>query len=382
MTDVPFEPAVELAQQIRDRQIGCLELLDAYLDHVQQFNPQVNDIVVLDADRARERARRADAALARGEAWGAAARRTDDVQGAVRRRRTADDVRLPTVEEQHRCRGRGGDPASEGRGAVIFGKTNVPMGLADFQSYNDVCGTTNNPWDLQRTPGGSSGGSAAALASGMTALEIGSDMGGSIRNPAHFCRPFGHKATWGLLPFRGHVPPVGLARLLQEVWRADRADHGNARLRARPAVFFLPDNQRGWGSAAVFPAGLLGRSGGLRLPAVHSGAGRPGCRRPAHRGSDHRAGVRRPQTHRPCQAARRHRFRLHPSPGLLLTRCPSGQPGRIADYPGAARCVGSPRSTTGPPTVDRPIVVIRAIFQGDPAAPVNDTRVGQTTGGA
>lgn len=367
MTDVLFEPAVELAQQIRDRQIGCLELLDAYLDHVQQFNPHVNAIVVLDADRARERARRADAALARGEAWRAAARRTDDLQGAVRRRRTAEDA----VAIQR----------LKAAGAVIFGKTNVPMGLADFQSYNDVCGTTNNPWDLQRTPGGSSGGSAAALASGMTALEIGSDMGGSIRNPAHFCRPFGHKATWGLLPFRGHVPPVGLARLLQEVWRADRADHGNARLRARPAVFFLPDNQRGWGFAAVFPAGLLGRSGGLRLPAVHSGAGRPGCWRPAYRGSDHRAGVRRPQNHRPCQASRRRRFRLHPSTGLL-TRCPSGQPGRIADYPGAARCVGSPRSTTGPPTVDRPIVVIRAIFQADPAAPVNDTRVGQTTGGA
>ena len=96
-------------------------------------------------------------------------------------------------------------------GAVVFGKTNVPLRLADFQSYNDIYGTTSNPWNPQRTPGGSSGGSAAALASGMTTLEIGSDIGGSIRNPAHFCGVFGHKPTWGLLPPRGHATPGILA---------------------------------------------------------------------------------------------------------------------------------------------------------------------------
>ena len=92
-------------------------------------------------------------------------------------------------------------------GAVIFGKTNVPLRLADFQSYNDIYGTTNNPWDKGRTPGGSSGGSAAALAAGLTGLETGSDIGGSIRNPAHFCGVFGHKPTWNLLPPRGHAMP-------------------------------------------------------------------------------------------------------------------------------------------------------------------------------
>jgi amidase len=90
-------------------------------------------------------------------------------------------------------------------GANVFGKTNVPIRLADFQSYNAIYGTTNNPWDHARTPGGSSGGSAAALAAGMTGLEIGSDIGGSIRNPAHFCGVFGHKPTWGLVPPRGHA---------------------------------------------------------------------------------------------------------------------------------------------------------------------------------
>ena len=92
-------------------------------------------------------------------------------------------------------------------GVNIFGKTNVPLALADFQSYNDIYGTTNNPYDLTRGAGGSSGGSAAALAAGLTGIEIGSDIGGSIRNPAHFCGVFGHKPTFNLLWTRGHSPP-------------------------------------------------------------------------------------------------------------------------------------------------------------------------------
>ncbi len=96
-------------------------------------------------------------------------------------------------------------------GAVVFGKTNVPLNLADFQSYNDIYGQTNNPWDLSRSPGGSSGGSAASLASGFAAMEIGSDIGGSIRTPAHFNGVFGHKPTWGLIPARGHALPPAIA---------------------------------------------------------------------------------------------------------------------------------------------------------------------------
>ena len=213
MSDLTFKPAVELAQLTRDRQIGCLELLDDCLEHVDQFNPRINAIVVPDLERARHRARQADTALARGEVWG-------PLHGVPMTCKESFDVAgLPTTF---------GSPllkynvASEdavaiqrlkAAGAVIFGKTNVPIWLADFQSYNVLYGTTNNPWDTGRTPGGSSGGSAAALASGMTALEIGSDMGGSIRNPAHFCGVFGHKPTWGLLPFRGHSLP-GVRRQL------------------------------------------------------------------------------------------------------------------------------------------------------------------------
>ena len=212
MTDVTFKPAAELAQLIRDRQIGCLELLDHYLERVDRFNPQLNAIIVQDADRARERARQADAALARGEVWG-------PLHGVPMTCKDSFNVAgLPTTfgSPQLKDNIAAEDALAIQRlkaaGAVIFGKTNVPLWLADFQSYNDVYGTTNNPWDPQRGPGGSSGGSAASLASGMTALEIGSDIGGSIRNPAHFCGVFGHKPTWGLLPPRGHATPGILAQ--------------------------------------------------------------------------------------------------------------------------------------------------------------------------
>ena len=93
------------------------------------------------------------------------------------------------------------------QGAIIFGKTNVPLMLADWQSFNAIYGTTNNPWDVTRSPGGSSGGSAVALATGMSALEIGSDIGASIRNPAHYCGVYGHKPTYGIVPMRGQFLP-------------------------------------------------------------------------------------------------------------------------------------------------------------------------------
>src|SRR5262249_21048472 len=95
----------------------------------------------------------------------------------------------------------------EKAGAVLFGKTNVPLMLADWQSYNAIYGTTNNPWEVTRTPGGSSGGSAAALAAGLTGLEAGSDIGGSIRNPAHYCGVFGLKPTWGVVSPKGQALP-------------------------------------------------------------------------------------------------------------------------------------------------------------------------------
>jgi amidase len=199
--------AVDLTRALRQRSVSAVELLQIHLDRVDRLNPQVNAVIAERRDAALQRAREADAALARGERWGPlhglpmTVKESFDVQG------------LATTWGFERQRGHVAEGTAdavrqlEDAGAVVFGKTNVPVALADWQSFNPVYGTTNNPWDLGRTPGGSSGGSAAALACGMTALEIGSDIGSSIRNPAHYCGVYGHKPTWGVVPLAGQQLP-------------------------------------------------------------------------------------------------------------------------------------------------------------------------------
>jgi amidase len=205
MAQTVFRSALELAAEIRARRIGCRELLELYLKRLEQHNPSLNAVVVLDIPRARERADAADAALARGEIWG-------PLHGVPITVKEAFDVAgLPTtwgILELEGQVARGNALAVDrllAAGAVLFGKTNVAFLLADWQSSNPVYGTTNNPWDLSRTPGGSSGGAAAALAAGLSALELGSDIAASIRNPAHYCGVYGHKPTWGICPPRGHA---------------------------------------------------------------------------------------------------------------------------------------------------------------------------------
>jgi amidase len=205
--DPAFLPAHRLAALIRTRKLGCLELLDHYLDRVGRFNPLVNAICVLDADRARKRARASDRALGK-------AGRRGSLHGVPMTVKESFDVAgLPTtwgVAEQRNHVVDTNALAVErltGAGAVIFGKTNVPTLLADWQTFNPIYGTTNNPWDVSRVPGGSSGGSAAALAAGLTGLELGSDIGASIRNPAHYCGVFGHKPTFGLCSPDGQLLP-------------------------------------------------------------------------------------------------------------------------------------------------------------------------------
>jgi len=203
MDERAFASATGLAGEIRDRRVGCLELLDFFLDRAQRYNPALNAIVAWQIDRARDRARAADAALARGEVWG-------PLHGVPMTVKESFNVAgLPTTW---------GNPfwkdniATDNAvlvdrllaaGAVIYGKTNVPFMLMDMQSFNDIYGTTNNPWDISRGPGGSSGGEAAALAAGLSALGAGSDIASSLRNPAHFCGIYGHKPSWGLIPMRG-----------------------------------------------------------------------------------------------------------------------------------------------------------------------------------
>ena len=212
MSDIAFKSAAELAQLIKRREVGSLELLEHYLERAQRYNPQLNAIIVLDEERARARAQEADAALARGEDWGPlhgvpmTCKESYDVEGLP------TTFGMPEFKDNIATSDALSIQRLKAAGAVIFGKTNVPLRLADFQSYNAIYGTTNNPWNTERIPGGSSGGSAAALAAGLTGFETGSDIGGSIRNPAHFCGVFGHKPTWGLLPPRGHALPGALSQ--------------------------------------------------------------------------------------------------------------------------------------------------------------------------
>jgi amidase len=205
MTEPAFRSATALAAAIRAREIGSRELLEHYLKRIERHNPALNAIIVSDLHRAKQRADEADVALARGESWG-------PLHGLpMTVKESFDVIGLPTTWGLTELKDN--IPTANAlavdrllaAGAVIFGKTNVPVLLADSQSYNPVYGTTNNPWDTSRTPGGSSGGAAAALAAGLTGLELGSDIGGSIRNPAHYCGVFGHKPTYGIAPPRGQA---------------------------------------------------------------------------------------------------------------------------------------------------------------------------------
>ena len=211
MSELAFRSATALAAALRAREIGCRELLEHYVARVERHNPALNAIIVTDLGGARQRADAADAALARGETWGCLHGLPMTVKESF------DLVGMPTTWGMTELKDN--IPAANAlavdrllaAGAVIFGKTNVPVLLADSQSYNPVYGTTNNPWDPSLTPGGSSGGAAAALAAGLTGLELGSDIGGSIRNPAHYCGIYGHKPTWGIAPPRGQALPGNVA---------------------------------------------------------------------------------------------------------------------------------------------------------------------------
>src|SRR2546430_7047588 len=201
-----FRSAEELAAALRAGEVTSVELTDEAIARIERHDTVINAICVRDFDRARVAAQTADRARARGE--------------------DRPLLGIPvTVKESYNVAGlptTWGMPAYanyvpaedavavsrlRAAGAVVLGKTNVPLMLKDWQSFNEVYGTTNNPWDHSRTSGGSSGGSAAALASGFGALSIGSDLAGSLRNPAHFCGIYAHKPTLGLVAARGMVPP-------------------------------------------------------------------------------------------------------------------------------------------------------------------------------
>lgn len=201
-----YRSAGDLAVALRAGEVSSVELTEVAIAAIERHDREVNAICVPDFDRARDTARHADEARARGE--------DRPLLGIpVTVKESFDVAGLTTTwgMPEHRGFVPSEDAVQVARlkaaGAVVLGKTNVPLGLQGLQSFNDLYGVTNNPWDHSRTAGGSSGGSAAALASGFGALSIGSDLAGSLRTPAHFCGVYGHKPTLGLAAMRGMTPP-------------------------------------------------------------------------------------------------------------------------------------------------------------------------------
>jgi amidase len=199
--------AVELGAALRAGRVTSRELTDEAIARIERDDEVVNAICVPDFGRARAAADRADQARAQGA--------DQPLLGIpVTVKESYDVAGLPTTwgMPAHRDYVPAEDAVQVARlrsaGAVVLGKTNVPLGLQDIQTFNEIYGTTTNPWDPGRTAGGSSGGSAAALACGFGALSIGSDLAGSLRTPAHFCGVYAHKPTLGLAATRGMVPPA------------------------------------------------------------------------------------------------------------------------------------------------------------------------------
>jgi amidase len=204
--DLDAATAGELTGALRERTLSSRELLDHLLDRVSRENPRLNAVVALDADRAYQAADAADQATASGVTFGPlhglpmTVKDTWETAGLVTTSGAPELAHhVPTTDAVAVAR-------LKSAGAIIFGKTNTPLYAGDFQTYNEVYGITNNPWDVTRTAGGSSGGAAVAVATGLTPLELGTDVGGSIRNPAHYNGVYGLKPSWGVVPSRGQIP--------------------------------------------------------------------------------------------------------------------------------------------------------------------------------
>lgn len=207
----PFRPATEMVAALRARKVSSLELTKSAFQRIDRFHPQLNAVILKLEEEALARAKAADESIAKGRPLG-------PLHGLpLTVKESFEIIGTPCTwghKEALGAKSRVNAVAVQrwlDAGAVVLGKTNVPVDLMDWQCNNPIWGRTNNPWDLERTPGGSTGGGAAALAAGMGYLALGSDIGGSIRVPAAFCGLYGHKPTLNLVPMHGHTPVAGTA---------------------------------------------------------------------------------------------------------------------------------------------------------------------------
>jgi amidase len=213
-----FSSASELAAALRARRISARALIESHLTRIARHNPSLNAICTLDEAGARRRAQEADAALARGEVWGPLHGVPMTIKDALETAGLRTTGGHPPLKDYVPAHDAPAVARLRAAGAILLGKTNVPPLSADYRADNPIFGRTNNPWNLERTPGGSTGGGAAAVAAGLSAFDVGSDLAGSVRTPAHFCGLFGLKPTERRIPNAGHIPePPGVPRAVRHM---------------------------------------------------------------------------------------------------------------------------------------------------------------------
>ncbi len=205
-TDYATATATQLLGQLRRGTLSSTDLLEQLLARTHHYNPRINAVVTLDEERARLAAQRMDERAHSRHHVGVLHGLPMTVKDTMETAGVRTTAGVPALCEHVPEHNATAVQRLEDAGAVIFGKTNTPAWAADLQTTNDIFGTTTNPWHAEHTCGGSSGGAAASVAMGFTPLELGSDIGGSLRNPAHYCGVYSHKPSWGIVPDRGHVP--------------------------------------------------------------------------------------------------------------------------------------------------------------------------------
>jgi amidase len=267
--DIATAPAGELTRAIQARLISSRELLELLVSQAERLNPALNAIVAWDLDRASAAAAAADEATARGHSTGSlhglpmTVKDVFETAGLVTTSGAPELAQhVPQVDALAVARLRHA-------GAIIFGKSNTPMYAGDWQTYNRVYGRTSNPWDTSKTAGGSSGGAAAAVAAGLTPLEFGSDIGGSIRNPSHFNGVYGLKPSWGVVPVRGHIPGPPGSLIQVDVGVAGPIARSVADLRTalRVTAGPVPEDAAAW-HLELDEGPAIGRASELRIATV------------------------------------------------------------------------------------------------------------------
>jgi amidase len=214
----PFSSATAIAAAIRERRASCVEVVELYLERIARYNKALNAVCTVDEGGARARAKLADAALARGDLWGPLHGVPMTIKDALETAGVRTTGGHPPLAEYVPERDAPAVARLKAAGAILLGKTNVPPLSSDYRADNAIFGCTNNPWDPGRTPGGSTGGGASAVAAGLSAFDLGSDLAGSVRIPSHYCGLFGLKPTERRVPNTGHIPePPGLPRAVRHM---------------------------------------------------------------------------------------------------------------------------------------------------------------------